>query len=142
MLRTNQWEVGGVFTIDYKSRTPIYRQIIDNVEKMAGKGILPPDSQLPSVRALAVELSINPNTIAKAYTELESLGIIYSLPGRGSFVTADIDKLREQGKTKISSQLKDIAEDAVSLQMAGSDFINLCDKAWQDAAKGGAINHD
>ena len=65
-----------MFSIDYRSRTPIYRQIIDNVENLAARGVLQPDGQLPSVRSLAVELSINPNTIAKAYSELEAKGII------------------------------------------------------------------
>ena len=59
-----------MFTIDYKSRVPIYRQLVDRVEYLAARGLLSPGSQLPSVRALAVELSINPNTIAKAYSAL------------------------------------------------------------------------
>ncbi|MDO4732644.1 MAG: GntR family transcriptional regulator, partial [Bacillota bacterium] len=74
-----------MFAIDYKSRVPLYQQIVENVEKLTLRGILLPEQQLPSVRALAMELSINPNTIAKAYAELEARGLIYSLPGRGSF---------------------------------------------------------
>ncbi|MEG1501037.1 MAG: GntR family transcriptional regulator, partial [Clostridiales bacterium] len=63
-----------MITIDYKDRRPIYQQLITNIENMAINGILPVDSQLPSVRSLAMELSINPNTIQRAYQELEKKG--------------------------------------------------------------------
>ncbi len=131
-----------MFTIDYKSRIPIYRQIIDNVEKLAAKGILAPDSQLPSVRSLAVELSINPNTIAKAYAELEKQGVIYSMAGKGSFITTDTQKLWDQGKVKVKKQLQDVAGDAVSLQIEEQEFASLCNDAWQKATKGGNEAND
>ena len=93
-----------MFSIDYRSRTPIYRQIIDNVENLAARGVLQPDGQLPSVRSLAVELSINPNTIAKAYSELEAKGIIYSLPGRGSFLCGNSCALRRRSPIRSCSE--------------------------------------
>ncbi|MBQ2005002.1 MAG: GntR family transcriptional regulator, partial [Peptococcaceae bacterium] len=68
--------------IDYKSRTPIYEQIIENVKALIVSGVLERDAQLPSVRQLAQDLAINPNTIQRAYAELEREGIIYSLKGR------------------------------------------------------------
>ena len=70
--------------IDYKSRKPIYEQIIDSIKSLIVSGVLERDDQLPSVRQLAQELAINPNTIQKAYGELEREGVIYSLKGRGS----------------------------------------------------------
>ena len=72
--------------IDYKDRRPIYEQIVDKVEELIIKGVMLPDSQMPSVRALSVELAINPNTIQKAYAELERRGFLYSVKGKGSFV--------------------------------------------------------
>ena len=99
-----------MFTIDYKSRVPIYRQLVDRVEYLAARGLLSPGSQLPSVRALAVELSINPNTIAKAYSELEAKGVIYSVPGRGSFVSDNTDTLRQETLKRLADKLRALAE--------------------------------
>ena len=84
--------------IDYKDRRPIYEQIIERFQDLIVKGILKPDSQLPSVRSLAMELSINPNTIQKAYGELERQGYLYSVKGRGSFVSFNEDLLAEKQK--------------------------------------------
>jgi len=69
--------------IDSMSRQPVYEQIVDQVEQMILSGLMRPGEQLPSVRSLSLELSINPNTIQKAYAELDGRGIIYTLPGRG-----------------------------------------------------------
>lgn len=68
--------------IDYQNRKPIYEQIVERFQMLIVKGILEPDSQMPSVRALATELSINPNTIQKAYAVLEQEGYIYPIKGR------------------------------------------------------------
>ena len=119
-----------MFTIDYKSRVPIYRQLVDRVEYLAARGLLSPGSQLPSVRALAVELSINPNTIAKAYSELEAKGVIYSVPGRGSFVS---DTLRQETLKRLADKLRALAEEIRSLGMSKGDFIGICEQAWQEA---------
>ena len=73
-----------MITIDYKSRQPIYEQIIDKVKELIIAGVLKRDDQLPPVRQLAQELAINPNTIQKAYAELERQGVIYSMKGKGS----------------------------------------------------------
>lgn len=122
-----------MFTIDYKSRVPIYRQLVDRVEYLAAHGLLSPGSQLPSVRALAVELSINPNTIAKAYSELEAKGVIYSVPGRGSFVSDNTDTLRQETLKRLADKLRALAEEIRSLGMSKGDFIGICEQAWQEA---------
>ena len=75
-----------MFSIDYRSPVPLYLQIVDNVERLAARGVLQPDDQLPSVRSLARDLGINPNTVQKAYQELEAKGMIYQAAGRGSFI--------------------------------------------------------
>ena len=72
-----------MFRIDGMSRTPVYEQIIEQVEKLITLGIMSPGDQLPSVRSLSIELSVNPNTIQKAYSELDAKGIAHSVPGRG-----------------------------------------------------------
>ena len=72
-----------MITIDYTSRLPLYEQIVERFQMLIIKGILPSGSQMPSVRALAVDLALNPNTIQKAYSMLEQQGYIFSVKGRG-----------------------------------------------------------
>ena len=78
-----------MIAIDYQDRRPIYEQIVDRYEKLIIKGVLEPDTQMPSVRQMASDLSINPNTIQKAYAILESRGFIYPVKGRGNFVSGN-----------------------------------------------------
>ena len=80
-----------MFDIDLQSRTPIYEQLYKKTVELIIKGILKENDQLPSVRSLAKELGVNPNTVAKAYQELERNGIIYSVSGRGSFIASAKD---------------------------------------------------
>ena len=80
-----------MITIDYQDRRPIYEQIVERLQLLIVRGILEGDSQLPSVRQMASDLSLNPNTIQKAYAILEKDGYIYSVKGRGNFVSANKD---------------------------------------------------
>lgn len=75
------------FFLDFHSRTPIYEQIKEQITALVGSGILKADDQLPSLRQLSSELSVNINTIKRAFSDLESQGIIYSVAGKGSFVS-------------------------------------------------------
>lgn len=79
--------------IDLQSRTPIYEQLQEQILRLSLLGVLDQNELLPSVRALAREIGVNPNTVAKAYQELERQGIIYTVPGRGSFVSPDVLRL-------------------------------------------------
>lgn len=92
-------------SVDFTSRKPLYEQLKENILRLAVLGVMEPDEQLPSVRTLAKELAINPNTVQKAYQELERDGVLYSSPGRGSFVSADVgqsEKLRAAVKERFS----------------------------------------
>jgi len=75
-----------MFELDLRSRAPVYEQLVEKIKELIINNVLKPDEQLPAVRVLAIELTINPNTIQKAYRELEHRGYIYSVPGKGSFV--------------------------------------------------------
>ena len=97
--------------IDYKSRKPIYEQIIENMKQLVVSGALKRDEQIPSVRQLAQELAINPNTIQKAYAELERQGVIYSLKGRGSFVGSSLQELRTVQQKELLEQLTALSTD-------------------------------
>lgn len=80
-----------MISLDYRSRVPIYDQIVNGIIKLKTMGVLNPDDKLPSVRQLAGELRVNPNTVQKAYAMLETDGIIYSVSGKGSFISGDSD---------------------------------------------------
>lgn len=93
-----------MITVDYQSKTPLYEQIVERFSLLILKGVLKPDEKMPSVRSLAISLSINPNTIQKAYAALEQQGYLYSVKGRGSFV-AGVSTLKEQEKTNFYKDL-------------------------------------
>ena len=77
-----------MISINYRDPRPIYEQIMDSLRKLIVSGAMAPEEKMPSVRELAQNLAINPNTIQRAYHELELRGYIYSVPGKGSFVAA------------------------------------------------------
>ena len=109
--------------IDYKSRTPIYEQIIENVKTLIVSGVLERDQQLPSVRQLAQELAINPNTIQRAYQELEREGIIYSLKGRGSFVGSSLGELRTVQQAELLAQLEALSRELKQLEVGKEQIL-------------------
>ena len=82
-----------MITLDYRDRRPLYEQVIERFQALMFKGVLVQDEKMPSVRSLATDLSINPNTIQRAYAELERQGFIYSIKGKGSFV-ADTGRMK------------------------------------------------
>lgn len=96
-----------MIVIDYSDKRPIYEQVVEKFRMLILNGILEADEKIPSVRNLAVDLSINPNTIQRAYTELERSGFIYSVKGRGNFVSANKAVL-EQEKEKMLATLKNV----------------------------------
>ena len=81
-----------MINLDYQSRMPIYEQIISEIEKYVALGILKPQDQLMSIREMATSLGINPNTVKKAYAELEQRGVIITISTKGSFIADNINK--------------------------------------------------
>ncbi len=108
--------------LDYKDTRPIYEQVVEKLETLILKGVLEPDSQLPSVRSLAAELSINPNTIQKAYTELERQGFIYTVKGRGGFVHYD-ESLMEIKTGQLKRRIWDILKEAQELNIRPGELL-------------------
>lgn len=121
---------GGTFLIliDYKDRRPIYEQIIENFQQMILCGALKPGEAMPSVRSLAMELSLNPNTIQRAYQELERDGYIYTVKGKGSFVSDNAEAV-ENKRAEIYEQMKAVALKGIS---SGMD-VNELDSMWKKA---------
>ena len=105
-----------MFQIDVLSRTPVYEQIVTQMERFVLTGVLAPGSQLPSVRNLSVELAINPNTIQRAYTELDRKGIICSVPGKGCFVSESAVRVLSEMKRE---KLVDLKELVWEMKLAG-----------------------
>lgn len=101
-----------MITVDMRDRKPIYEQLVDNIRTLAVNGYLAPDEHLPSVRQLATELAINPNTIQKAYAELERQHIIYALPGRGNFISPDITAITMAEHKRLTDALRQAAQNA------------------------------
>ena len=111
--------------VDKQSRTPIYEQIINQYKQRIISGMLSPDDTIPSVRALSLSLSINPNTVQKAYNEMERSGISYSVPGVGRFVSADSKKII---LTEADSTLSSFCETVSELKALGISKSQIDEK--------------
>lgn len=117
--------------IDVMSRTPVYEQIVGQIEKLIGAGILKEGEQLPSVRSLSIELSVNPNTIQKAYGELDSKGIIGSVPGKGCYVMPGAgEKLRAIARGRLTL-LTDLASELIAAGVTIEDIEEAVSKAYK-----------
>ena len=108
--------------IDYKDTRQIYEQIVDKFKTLILHGVLQADEQMPSVRSLAMELSINPNTIKKAYAELERQGYIYTVKGRGNFVSGD-GRLVEERKCECIQKILELAKELMEIGMTKIELI-------------------
>jgi len=111
-----------MFALDYKTKVPIYEQIQDQVISFIALGIFKPNEQLPAVRQLASDLGVNPNTVAKAYQELERLGYIVSQTGRGSFIS-DTSNIIDMLKSEYIEQLKSLLRKMKTLNIPHQDII-------------------
>ena len=120
--------------LDYHSRLPIYRQIKESIIELIMLGAFPADSQLPSVRSLAVELGINPNTIQKAYQELENENVIYTIAGRGSFVRGR-SFAGAQMREKIFSSLSGLLKEAKTADIGIDEIISIVQQEYSEVKK-------
>ena len=134
--------IGSVFYmdsiyVDFKSRKPIYEQIVENVSSLALRGVLKPNESIPSVRQLASELGINPNTIHKAYAELERRGIIYSSQGRGSFVSDDLVGASDKKRADIIGSITSALADAYVYGIDKSEILQIVENEYAENDKEG-----
>jgi GntR family transcriptional regulator len=100
-----------MFQIDLKSHKPIYEQIVDNYKRLITSGAMNPDDRVPSVRDMAKALAVNPNTIQKAYRELEQQGYFYTTPGQGNFVSPAQKRDNTQEIRELYVKLENTARD-------------------------------
>ena len=118
-----------MFDIDLQSRTPIYEQLYKRVVELTVKKQLRPNDKLPSVRELAKELGVNPNTVSKAFQNLERDGIIYSLAGRGRFIS---DKNGDIIKQNAADNFKTSAKEAMTAGLSSEEMTDIVNKVFQD----------
>ena len=109
-----------MFTVDPRSGVPLYLQLIEQVKRAVALGALTPGEQLPTVKALALELTINPNTVARVYRELERDGVIETSPGRGSFVRGT-DAAAAEGRRMAD----DVAQQSLADAIRGARSLGL-----------------
>ena len=98
--------------INYQDSRPIYEQIVERYKMLILKKVLSPDEQMPSVRKLAMDLSTNPNTVQRAYMELERQGFLYSVRGRGSFVSSGSGLLQDKQCEELKEELRALLKEA------------------------------
>ena len=136
-----------VFQLNYKSGKPVYLQLVDQVKAAVASGAVRPGDSLPSIRPLAEDLRVNRNTIAKAYTELESQGVIETSAGKGCFISGNASALRKDARVKLlTEEIDQAVVQAHHLQVGKSEFVRLADDRYDafekrreraaDAAKG------
>lgn len=115
--------------IDKTSRLPIYEQIVQSVEREIAAGLLEENEKLPSVRELSVLLNANPNTVQKAFAELDRAGLIVSYPGRGCFVSPGArEAIRARGQAKLS-EITAIAADLLRAGFSADELHDAIDRA-------------
>lgn len=129
-----------MFELDMRSRKPIYEQLVDKLKELIINEVLRPDEQLPSVRTLAQQLTINPNTIQKAYRELETQNFIYSIKGKGSFVNPNNQKQDIKKIQTIKKEIERLILEALYLGVSIEELIELIKNL--DNLKGGGEEND
>jgi GntR family transcriptional regulator len=114
------------FQIDTTNRTPIYRQLVGQIREAVARGQLQPEEQLPSVRELSRQLVINPNTVARVYTELEREGVLHTRPGLGVFVAEPRSDLTKRArKDRLTTLVDKLLTEAVHLGFSGEEVQGL-----------------
>ncbi|MGE7602164.1 GntR family transcriptional regulator [Peribacillus sp. NPDC097675] len=125
-----------MFELDVQSRRPIYEQLMEKFKELMISEVLREHDQLPSVRILAQELTINPNTIQKAYRQLETDGYIYTIPGKGNFVLPQRNSKNSLKEEKIKSELTKVLAEALYIGVEKKEIYRIVEETSL-LAKGG-----
>lgn len=121
-----------MFGVDVMSRVPVYEQIIKQVEEQVLTGILKEGDKLPSVRSLSVKLSINPNTIQKAYTELDRRQLIITVPGKGSFISEKAIEVVGANSREKMTELNKIIRELALAGVTKEEIINNIEEVFNN----------
>lgn len=121
-----------MFVVDVMSRVPVYEQIIKQVEEQVLTGVLKEGDKLPSVRSLSVKLSINPNTIQKAYTELDRRQLIITVPGKGSFISEKAIEVVGANSREKMTELNKIIRELALAGVTKEEIINNIEEVFNN----------
>ena len=122
-----------LFQLNFKSAKAVYLQLVDQVKAAAASGAVRPGDPLPGIRPLAEELRVNRNTVAKAYAELESQGVIETLAGKGCFVRSNGSPFRKDVRRKLLAEtIDDAVVDAHHLQIGKAEFLRLAEDRFDE----------
>lgn len=113
--------------IDYKSGSPIYEQVYNGILRLAALGVLQPGALLPSVRSVASDAGVNPNTVQKAYAMLERDGVIISVPGRGSFL-AEKQELMDSRKRSALENVRNAVSEALQIGVSAEEIRKVVEE--------------
>ena len=119
-----------MLTLNYRDSRPLYGQIKDGLRRLIITGAIAPEEKLPSVRSLAMDLAINPNTIQRAYAELEAEGFIYSLPGKGSFAASGADSAAVR-REELLAKFRELIQELRYLSVADAELIALIEEGCE-----------
>lgn len=120
---------------DYKSGKTLHEQIEDEIKQHIISGILRPDEQLPSVRELSISLTVNPNTVQRAYKRLEQDGFIYSIKGKGNFVAKLKDGVNDLRRRELLPALESTLSELKFLGQKKEELLKLIDKIYDEKEK-------
>ena len=120
-----------MIVLDYQDRRPLYEQVTEKFRTLIYQGVLPADSRIPSVRQLAMELSINPNTLQRAYMTLEQEGLIYPVKGKGNFV-ADTQKIQEKSKENFRQEFLELVRKGNHTGFEEEELIVLVQRVYKE----------
>ncbi len=119
-----------MYQIDAMSRVPVYEQIVEQTEKFILTGILKPGDKIPSVRNLSIELSVNPNTIQKSIVELDRRGLIFSVPGKGCYVSEEARTALSAVKRKEMAEIKDKINELALAGVTKDELLELIEEVY------------
>lgn len=117
--------------LDYRDKRPIYEQVVEKLERLIASGGLEPLTKMPSVRSLAMELSVNPNTIQRAYAQLEQDGYLYTVSGRGSFITSE-NEWRENRQSRLLEEWKSVTRQAKEAGMTQMRLLDALRRIYEE----------
>lgn len=116
--------MNNVVNLDYQSREPIFKQIVNQIERYVALGVLKPKDQLPSTREMATDLGVNPNTVRKAYSELENRGVIITISTKGTFVADDAIDIKKEKIEEGIIEIKNKMDEIMKLGITKEEIIS------------------
>lgn len=121
-----------MIVLDYRDKRPIYEQVVEKLEKLIVCGALESNTKMPSVRSLAMELSVNPNTIQRAYAQLEQDGYLYTISGRGNYVTSE-NEWKHGRLQEVLTEFEAVVQKARESRVPRGELVTLLDRVYQEA---------